>query len=204
MGITIQICIPRGSKEKNVVMVTTIFNGLSSYFKESIGQCTSTKDLWMKLEKAYQDKIQDIEKNPIKDMKQINEGKDPPKYSNFNDSKCNDVECYPPNKEEVCVESANNYLIDEEEDLLKPKDKVIDDLKEVSMETKYDSYDFEDIERSTKESLEKYQRYTMALRQILKKQEETTEQVISKKSNQLEEKEEEIKRLKIDIISQAE
>jgi chromosome segregation ATPase len=90
--------------------------------------------------------------------------------------------------------------------LLKLKDKVIDGLEEVSMEIEYDSYAFEDLERITKEALEKYQRHTMALKQMLKKQEEseTTEKVISEQRTQLEEKEEEIKRLKTEIISQAE
>jgi hypothetical protein len=105
------------AKKNNAVAFKTIFNGLSGSVKESIGKCTSTKDLWLKLEKAYQDSV-------------INEGKDSPKYSDCNNSKCNDVECSPANEEEdlevVCVESTNNYLIDEEEDLLKLKDKVID------------------------------------------------------------------------------
>jgi hypothetical protein len=90
-------------KKNNAVAFKTIFNGLSGSVKESIGQCTSTKDLWLKLEKAYQDKRQDTEDNPIKDVKKnsvINEGKDPPKYSDCNNSKCNDVECSPANKEE--------------------------------------------------------------------------------------------------------
>jgi hypothetical protein len=124
------------SKKKNAVAFKTIFNGFLGSIKESIGKCTSAKDLWLKLEKAYQDKRQDAKDNPIKDMKQINEGKDPPKYSYCNNSKCKDVECSPANKEEalvaleeVCVESINNYLIDEEEYLLKLKDKVIDGLK---------------------------------------------------------------------------
>jgi hypothetical protein len=84
--------------------------------------------------------------------------------------------------EEGCVESSNNYLIDEEEDLLKLKDKILDVLEE-----EYDQYNFDlDFDEYNKESLEKYQRHTMALRKILMKQEE------------------EIKRLNNDIISQAE
>jgi RNA-binding protein YlmH len=45
-----------------------------------------------------------------------------------------------------------------------------------------DSDAFEDLERITKESLEKYQIHFMALKQMLKKQEEseTTEKVIRK------------------------
>jgi hypothetical protein len=80
------------------VALNTIFNGLSGSVKENIGQCTYAKDLWMKLEKVYQDKIQDTKDNPIKDVKQINEGKGSPKYSDCNNSECNDVECSPANK----------------------------------------------------------------------------------------------------------
>jgi hypothetical protein len=47
------------------------------------------------------------------------------------------------------------------------------------------------------EVLDKYLRHTMELKQILKEQEES-------KKNQLEEKEEEIKRLKNELISQEE
>jgi hypothetical protein len=65
------------------------------------------------------------------------------------------------------------------------------------MEIGYGSIAFEYLEKYTKEVLEKYPRHTMTLKQMLKKQEES-------KKTQLEEKEEEIKRLKIDIISQAE
>jgi hypothetical protein len=121
----------------------------------------------LKLEKVYQDK----EDNSIKD----NEGKDSSKYSDCNTPKCNDVECSPKNEEEdlevVCVESTNNYLVDEEEDLLKLKDKIMNDLEEVSMEIGYGSIYFEYLEKYTKEALEKYQRLTMTLRQMLKKQE---------------------------------
>jgi hypothetical protein len=65
--------------------------------------------------------------------------------------------------------------------LLKLKYKVLDVLKD-------DKYTFDhdfDLDEYIKEALENYQRHTMALRKILMKQEE------------------EIKRLKTDIISQA-
>jgi septal ring factor EnvC (AmiA/AmiB activator) len=86
--------------------------------------------------------------------------------------------------EEGCVESSNSYLIDEEEALLKLKDKILDVL-----EAKDDQYTFDpdfNLDEYIKESLEKYQRHAMALRKILMKQEKY------------------IKRLKTDIISQAE
>ena len=71
----------------------TILNGIWGSVKENIGQCTSAKDLWLKVEKAYQDLV-------------INEGKDSPKYYDCNNSKCDDVECSTNEEEyleEVCV-----------------------------------------------------------------------------------------------------
>jgi hypothetical protein len=43
-------------KKNDALSLKTIFNGLSRSVKESMGQCTSAKDLWLKLEKVYQDK----------------------------------------------------------------------------------------------------------------------------------------------------
>jgi hypothetical protein len=65
-----------------------------------MGLCTSTKDLWLKLEKVYQIKREDIEDIPIKDENQestINEGKDSPQSFDCNNV---DVECSPASKEE--------------------------------------------------------------------------------------------------------
>jgi hypothetical protein len=164
------------AKKNDALALKTIFNGLSSFVKESMGQCTSAKDLWLKLEKVYQDK----EDNPIKE----NEGKDSPKSSDYNTP--SEVECSLTKEEEdieeVCIEFANN----EEEDLLELKDKIITNLEEVSMEIGYGSLSFEYLEKYTKEVLEKYPRHIMALKKILMKQEE------------------EIKKLKNDITSQVE
>jgi hypothetical protein len=82
--------------KNNTVTLKTILNGLSDSVKENIGPHSSAKDLWMKLEKVYQDKRKDIEDNSIKE----NEGKDSPKYFDCNNSKCDDVECFPTNEEE--------------------------------------------------------------------------------------------------------
>jgi hypothetical protein len=98
--------------------------------------------------------------------------------------------------EEGRVESSNNDFIDEEEYLLKLKDKVIYSLEEA----KDNHYSFDDIEEITKKSLVKYQNHFMALKKILKKQEESE----TKQRTQLGKKEEEIKKLKTDIIIQAE
>jgi chromosome segregation ATPase len=81
--------------------------------------------------------------------------------------------------------------------LLKFKIKFLSELDDVSMEIGHYSSAFEYVGKYTKEVLEKYPRHTMALKKMLKKQEEN-------KKTQLEEKEEEIKRLKNEIISHAE
>jgi hypothetical protein len=179
----------REEKKNDALALKTIFNGLSIFFKESMGECTSAKDLWLKLENTYQGKKEDTEDKSMMN----NAGKDSPKSSDYNNSKCDDVECSSTSEEEnidvVCVELDDIYPIDEVEDMLNLKDKVLFELDDVSSEIMLYSIDFDYIEKYTKEVLEKYPRYTMALKQMLKEQEES-------KKTQLEEKEEEIKRLK--------
>jgi hypothetical protein len=63
----------------------TILSGLSRPIKESMGQCTSAKDLWLKLEKTYQRKKEDIENQSIKIIK----GKESPKILYCIIFKCN-------------------------------------------------------------------------------------------------------------------
>jgi hypothetical protein len=137
------------AKKKNGVVFKTILNGLSYFPKERIGPHSSAKDLWMKLEKVYQDKRKDTEDNSIKD----NEGKYSPKSFDCNNSKCDDVECFHTNEEEdlevVCVESSDNYLIDKEEELLlNHEDKVFYYLEKVER----DDYAFKDLEDYIKET----------------------------------------------------
>jgi hypothetical protein len=43
-------------KKNDAFSLKTILSGLSSPIKESMGQCTSTKDLWLKLDETYQSK----------------------------------------------------------------------------------------------------------------------------------------------------
>jgi hypothetical protein len=94
------ITVQRRSRKNNEVALRILLNGLSNTVKESIGLCTSAKDLWLKLEKMYQIKSKDIEGIPIKDEDEdstINKGKDSPKYFDCNNS---DIESSPASKEE--------------------------------------------------------------------------------------------------------
>ena len=54
-------------KKNDALALKTIFNGLSSSIKESMGQCTSAKDLWLKLEKTYHGRIMKLNnlQNPL-------------------------------------------------------------------------------------------------------------------------------------------
>ena len=52
-----------------------------------MGQCTSAKDLWLKIKETYQSKKEDLKDNSIKN----NEGKESPKSSICNDSKHDDI-----------------------------------------------------------------------------------------------------------------
>jgi hypothetical protein len=168
--------------KNDALSLKSIFNGLSISVKKSMGQCTSSKDLWLKIEGVYQDK----EDNSIKEIK----GKDSPKYSDYNIP--SEVECSLTNEEKDIVE----VCVDEEEELLKFKEKVLFELGNVRMEIGHCSISSEYLEKCINEVLEKYRNHIMELKKMLKEQEES-------KKTQSEEKEEEIKRQKNEIINQA-
>jgi hypothetical protein len=76
----------REGKKNDALALKTILSGLSIPIKESMGQCTSAKDLWLKLEETYQRKKEkeDIEDHSIKIIK----GKESPKSLECIISKC--------------------------------------------------------------------------------------------------------------------
>jgi hypothetical protein len=81
----------QGEENNNdALALKTIHSGLSGSIKESMGQCTSAKDLWLNLEETYQRKKEGLEDNSIK----VNEGKEAPKTPDCNISKCDDVEYF--------------------------------------------------------------------------------------------------------------
>ena len=59
----------REGKKNDALALNTILSGLSSPIKESMGQCTSAKDLWLKLEETYQKKKEDVEDHSVKIIK---------------------------------------------------------------------------------------------------------------------------------------
>jgi hypothetical protein len=59
----------REGKKNDALALKTILSGLSSPIKESMGQCTSSKDLWLKLEETYQEKKEDVEDHSVKIIK---------------------------------------------------------------------------------------------------------------------------------------
>jgi hypothetical protein len=61
----------REGKKNDALALKTILSVLSSPIKESMGQCTSTKDLWLNLEETYQIKKEkeEIEDHSIKIIK---------------------------------------------------------------------------------------------------------------------------------------
>ena len=60
-------------KKNDSTTLKFILDGLPSSIKENVEEYTSARDLWLKLEKEYQNKRQDTEKiaeeKPTKDMK---------------------------------------------------------------------------------------------------------------------------------------
>jgi hypothetical protein len=130
-------------KKNDALALKTILSGLSSFIKERMGQCTSAKDLWLKLEKTYQSKKEHTKDNSIKK----NEGKESPQSSNCNNSKCDDVECFSTCEEEnleiVCEELNDDYLMEEvEEELSNLKKKVVWGLYEYNYDHSYIDYSY--------------------------------------------------------------
>jgi hypothetical protein len=195
----------REGKKNDALALKTILSGLSSPIKESIGQCTSAKDLWLKLEETYQSKKEDLEeisnegkescddvgkKEDLEDVS--NEGKESSKTLDCNNLKCDDIEYFSTSEEEnleiVCRESINCYPMEEvEEKLSELKEKVDRGLYEYRNDHYYIDYSY--ISDNTKKFLKKSQRHILKLKEMLKEQEKSNK-------TQLEEKEEEITRLK--------
>jgi hypothetical protein len=97
----------REGKKNDALALKTILSGLSSPIKESMGQCTSAKDLWLKLEETYQSKEEkeEIEDHSIKIIK----GKESSKTLECIISKCDnstkeDLEDISNKSKEVCVD----------------------------------------------------------------------------------------------------
>jgi hypothetical protein len=226
----------------------TILSGLSSPIKESMGQCTSCKDLWLKIEETYQSKKEkeDIEDHSIKIIKGkesrknleciiskcgfenissedkelsgdrtkeylediSNEGKElcvdvgkKEDHENIsNEGKelsktlyCNDDdECFSTNEEEVleivCVKFDGIYPMKRiEENILKLQEEVEEGLYRYRSDHYYIDYNY--LLDNTKKFLRRSLRHILKLKEMIKEQEE-------KNKTQLEEKEEEITRLK--------
>jgi hypothetical protein len=222
----VKVCSSKGRKKNDALALKTILSGLSSPIKESMGQCTSAKDLWINIEETYQSKKEkvDIEDHSIKiingkespktldciiskcdlenissedstkeDPKSIsNEDLESPKTLDCNNSKCDDVEFFSTSEEEnlevVWIKSIDCYPMEEvEEKLLELKKKVEDGLYEYSNDHYYIDYGY--LSDNTKKFLKKSQKNILKLKEMLKELEESSK-------TQLEEKEEEITRLK--------
>jgi hypothetical protein len=234
----------REGKKNDALALNTILSGLSSPIKESMGQCTSTKDLWLKLKDMYQSKKEkeEIEDHSIKiikgkessktlecivskcdfekissedkessndrtqeDLEDISsedkkscdgvgkkeyiEGKEFPKTLDCNNSKCDDVEFFSSKEDDletVCVNFDDSYPMERiEENLLELQKEIEEGLYMYRSDHFYTHYNY--ILDNTKKFLRRSQRHILKLKGILKEQEE---------SYKLEEKEEEITRLK--------
>jgi hypothetical protein len=162
----------REENKNDALVLKTILSGLSSSIKDNMGQCTSTKDLWLKIEKTYQSKKEDLEDNSIK----INEGKESPKTPDCNISKSDYVEYFSTSEEEkleiVCVELDDSYPMEEvEEELSDLKRKVEWGLFEYNYDHCYIEYSF--LSENTKRFLKKNQRHILKLKEMLKGKEES-------------------------------
>ena len=105
----------REGKKNDALDLKTILSGLSSPIKDSMGQCTSAKDLWLKLEETYQSKK---EKEKIEDHSiKITKGKESPKT----------LECI------ICKFDFENISSEDKES---SDDGTKDDLEDISNEGK--------------------------------------------------------------------
>jgi hypothetical protein len=121
-----------------------------------------------------------------------NEGKKSTQTLDCNNSKCDDVEFFSTSEEEnlevVWIKSIDCYPMEEvEEKLLELKEKVERGLYEYSNDHYYIDYSY--LLDNTKKFLKKSQRHILKLKEMLKELEESSK-------TQLEEKEEDITRLK--------
>jgi hypothetical protein len=124
-----KITIQRRARKNNEVALKILLNGLSDTVKTRIVLCTSTKNLWLKLENMYQIKNEDTEDIPIKEEDEdsaINKVKESPQYFDCNSS---DIESSSASKEEdsdtITECSVIIYPMEEEEEKLsKAKEKV--------------------------------------------------------------------------------
>jgi hypothetical protein len=209
----------REGKKNDALALKTILSGLSSPIKESMGQCTSAKDLWLKLEETYQKKKEDVEDHSVKIIKgkesltldcicddfkgkescddvgkkediedTSNEGKESPKTLDCIDSKCDDVEFFSSEEDDletVCVKFDDSYPMERiEENLLELQKEIEEGLYRYRSDHFYTHYNY--LSDNTKKFLRRSQRYILMLKEMLKESNKT----------QLEEKEEEITRLK--------
>jgi hypothetical protein len=117
-----------------------------------------------------------------------NEGKESPKTLDCIDSKCDDVEFFSSEEDDletVCVKFDDSYPMERiEENLLELQKKIEEGLYGYRSDHFYTHYNY--LLDNTKKFLRRSQRYILMLKEILKE----------RKKTQLEEKEEEITRLK--------
>jgi hypothetical protein len=209
----------REGKKNDALAPKTILSGLSIPIKESMGQCTSANDLWLKLEETYQKKKEDVEDHSIKIIKgkesltldcicddfkgkescddvgkkeyiedTSNEGKESPKTLDCINSKCDDVEFFSSEEDDletICVMFDDSYPMEKiEKNLLELQKEMEDGLYRYRNDHFYTHYNY--LSDNTKKFLRRSQRYFLMLKGMLKESNKT----------QLEEKEEEITRLK--------
>ena len=110
----------REGKKNYALALKTILSGLSSSIKESMGQWTSSKDIWIKLEDTYQRKKEYLEDNSINK----NEGKESPKTLECIISKCELQNTSNEDKESSDDVRKNEYL----EDISNERKESCDDV----------------------------------------------------------------------------
>jgi hypothetical protein len=196
----------REGKKNDAFSIKKILCGLSSPIKDRMGQCTSSKDLWLKLEETYQKKKEDVEDHFVKIIKgkesltldcicgdfkgkescddvgkkeyiedTSNEGKESPKTLDCIDSKCDDVEFFSSEEDEletICVKFDDSYPMERiEENLLELQKEIEEDLYRYRSDHFYTHYNY--LSDNTKKFLRRSQRYILMLKEMIKESNKT-------------------------------
>ena len=155
-------------KKNDELALKTILSGISNPIKEIMEQYTSSKDLWLNLEETYQSKKKKeyIEDHSIKIIK----GKESPKTLDCNDSKCDDVEFFSSEEDDletICVKFDDSYPMERiEENLLELQKEIEEGLYRYISDHFYTHYNY--LSDNTKRFLRRSQRYILMLKEMIK------------------------------------
>ena len=187
------------AKKDNTTALKFLMDGLPSSVKESVGENTSAKDLWFKLEREYQQARPEPEKtnqeSEDKPPEELNQEEDSRKGMNscdYNDSLCDEIE---------------KVLADNDEGISKVSQEIHLTLLNIDLGAKWfmntinmNHSDFTKFKKKILDSLNEYQQNTMTMKVFLVKLKHKDKEL----QDQMKDKDVEVKQIKNELISQKE